>query len=86
MKSGEVTLKVTRPKDAYERFGCQIEVEGARLDHAMIQAGAAWLYKEYANDPSLIPVEQEARNKKRGLWKDSNPEYPPDYRQRTKSK
>lgn len=76
----EVTLKITRPADKGNRFGCQIEVEGANVDLAMVQAGAAWLYRRYANDPNLVKAEQEARTAKRGLWADPNPINPEAFR------
>lgn len=76
----EVTLKITRPADKGNRFGCQIEVEGANVDLAMVQAGAAWLYRRYANDPNLVKAEQEARTAKRGLWADPNPVNPEAFR------
>ena len=76
----EVALKITRPADKGNRFGCQIEVEGTNVDLAMVQAGAAWLYRRYANDPNLVKAEQEARTAKRGLWADPNPVSPETFR------
>lgn len=33
-------------------------------------AGMAWVYRQYARDDSLYPVEEEARRAKCGLWSD----------------
>ncbi len=34
----------------------------------MIGRGAAWVYRDYAKDPSLYRLENEAKAAKRGLW------------------
>ena len=76
----EVTLRITRPEDKWGRVGCQIEVEGSNVDLAMVQAGAAWLYRRYANDSNLVKAEQEARTAKRGLWSEPSPVNPENFR------
>ena len=34
----------------------------------MVRQGAAWVYRQYDRDPSLLRLEQEARDARRGLW------------------
>jgi endonuclease YncB( thermonuclease family) len=34
----------------------------------MLRAGAAWVYREYLRDPSLLDEEQAAREADRGIW------------------
>ena len=34
----------------------------------MVRMGAAWAYREYLNDRSLLTLESEAKADKRGLW------------------
>ena len=34
----------------------------------MVRQGAAWVYRQYNHDPSLVRLEQEARDARRGLW------------------
>ena len=36
----------------------------------------SWVYRQYARDDSLYPVEEEARSAKRGLWSDPHPVAP----------
>nr|WP_322100032.1 excalibur calcium-binding domain-containing protein [Geminicoccus roseus] len=33
-----------------------------------MREGAAWVYRQYARDPSLLVLEAEARQAGRGLW------------------
>jgi endonuclease YncB( thermonuclease family) len=85
IENKEVTVKVTKAiqnKDGSTRFGCQIEIEGKRVDQEMLRRGAAWLYRRYANDPALVAAENEAKAGKIGLWADPNPENPETFRRR----
>lgn len=85
IENKEVTLRVTRPAITgknYDRALCQIEIEGKNISQEMIRQGAAWLYANYSNDPVLRKTEQEARSAGIGLWKESNPERPSDFRKR----
>src|SRR5690606_20633433 len=34
----------------------------------MVRQGAAWVYRQYNRDKSLLSLEAEARQAKRGLW------------------
>lgn len=76
----EVTVIVTNPNGKYNRQYCKIEVEGVGVDKAMLQAGAAWLYRRYSNDPELSKTEEGAKKAKRGLWADPNAQSPEDFR------
>jgi hypothetical protein len=40
----------------------------------------AWIYRQYNRDKSLLALEQEAKNNKRGLWSEPNPVPPWEYR------
>ena len=90
IENKEVTLRITKPaqpdspypKD--RRNYCQIEVQGKGVDKSMIEAGAAWLYTRYANDPELVSAEAQAKASRKGLWANLNPEKPEDYRRRVK--
>jgi endonuclease YncB( thermonuclease family) len=44
---------------------------------AMVEAGAAWAYRRYVRDESLLDLESEARNAGRGLWAASARPVPP---------
>jgi endonuclease YncB( thermonuclease family) len=61
-------------KDSNNRYiGFTYLEDGTELSHEMIKAGLAWHFKKYNNDPDLAQLENEARNSKKGLWKDNNP-------------
>ena len=38
------------------------------VNAAMVEQGAAWVYRRYARDASLITLETAAKQAKRGLW------------------
>ena len=49
----------------------------------MVKLGYAWAYKQYLKRPyasEYIDAENEARNKKLGLWKQANPQPPWEFR------
>ena len=59
--------------------------DGRILNHELVRAGLAWWFRKYAiGDTTLQGLEDEARTAKRGLWADSNPVSPWDFR--TKSR
>lgn len=79
----EVTVRITKPSDKYGRAICQIEISGKDVSHEMVKAGAAWVYEQYARDPSLKVEQLAAQKNRRGLWGVPGvPEYPPVFRQR----
>ena len=67
-------------QDNLDRYGRTISFsyleDGRELSREMLKAGYAWHYKEYNSDPELAALEEEARQAKRGLWKDKNPMAP----------
>ena len=42
--------------------------DGLHVNAAMVQQGAAWVYRRYTNDPSLMALENAAQRGKKGLW------------------
>jgi len=57
---------------------------GARhINLEMVRDGWAWWYRTYAPKSKAIEeAETEARKEKRGLWHDTGPEPPWEYRKR----
>jgi endonuclease YncB( thermonuclease family) len=55
-------------KDQYGRTLGRIYVGATDVSAEMVRTGSAWAYRQYLTDPSLLTLEQEARNAKRGLW------------------
>ncbi|BDO63449.1 hypothetical protein TUM1887_47940 (plasmid) [Escherichia coli] len=53
---------------------------GTDASRFMIQSGAAWVYGRYNVDESLPALQREAQEQKRGLWADTNPVPPWEWR------
>lgn len=71
--------------DQYKRSVCTILVDGADVNLEQVRRGIAWVYRRYAgNAPAYYQAEREAREAKRGLWADSRPVPPWEWRQRGK--
>ena len=70
--------------DEKDRFGRYIAVlytkEGVNINQEMVRKGMAWHYKRYSNDSVYAQLEKEARAQKIGLWQDSNPIPPWNWR------
>ncbi len=68
----------------HDRYGRTVGVvllpDGRSLNHELVRAGLAWMYRRYANDQSLSDLEEEARVARRGLWADPNPVSPWEWR------
>ncbi len=66
-------------RDQYGRVVGRVFVEDRPVDREMVAAGRAWVYERYCSAPhcdQLRAEQQEARQKKLGLWEDKNPEPP----------
>ncbi len=58
-------------RDRYGRtVGEVLLPDGRSLNHELVSAGLAWMYRRYTNDQSLRDLEEEARVARRGLWAD----------------
>lgn len=55
-------------KDRYGRTVGRVYVGNVDVNAELIRQGAAWVYRQYAHDPALFALEDEARKMKRGLW------------------
>ena len=67
----------------YGRAVGRVRVGGGDLSEMMVRRGYGWHYEEYApNATELARLERQARNAKRGLWKQSNPLPPWEWRDR----
>ena len=62
--------------DGYQRIAGRVSVGDLDVDAESVPIGAAWVYREYAEDASLHDIEEDAREEKRGLWSQS-PQIPP---------
>lgn len=65
---GKAARVVVVDTDRYGRKVGRVYVDGQDVNAEMILQGAAWVYRTYNHDPSLLSLESEARAAKRGLW------------------
>ncbi len=50
------------------------------MNRELVAQGYAWVYRKYLNDAELLGLEAEAKQKGLGLWADSNPIPPWEWR------
>jgi endonuclease YncB( thermonuclease family) len=63
----QVTLRV-QDTDRYGRTVARAFAGGTDVNAELVRQGAAWVYRQYSKDRSLIGLEEQARAAKRGLW------------------
>jgi endonuclease YncB( thermonuclease family) len=80
----DVTV-IVRDYDRYGRAVAEIILpDGRNLNHEIVRAGFAWWYRQYARgDETLEQLEREARGAGLGLWTDSAPVPPWEWRRRS---
>lgn len=76
-----VTITSTGEFDRYGRLIGEIfNDQGLNVNKEMVHLGMAWHFKKYSDDTNYDALEKEARNSKRGLWKEPNAIAPWDFR------
>lgn len=63
----EVTVAV-QDTDRYGRKVGRVLLEERDINAEMVAEGHAWVYRQYLRDRSLLDLEAEARERRRGLW------------------
>ncbi len=70
-------------KDQYGRWLADVVLPPTRsLNQEMVRQGLAWHFKRYSQDKVLAQLETEAREAKKGLWSDSDPIPPWEWREK----
>lgn len=69
-------------KDRYGRTVARVECDGEDASAKQVRDGMAWAYTKYLTDPSIQQLELDARAAKVGLWADSDPIPPWEWRKR----
>ncbi len=59
---------VVQDTDRYGRTVGRVYVGTVDVNAEMVKQGAAWVYRQYLKDQSLLALEAEAKTAKRGLW------------------
>ena len=71
----------TRGKDRYGRTIATVHCAGTNANAEQVRQGMAWVFDRYASPSSpLYALQNEARAERRGLWADSHPAPPWDWR------
>jgi endonuclease YncB( thermonuclease family) len=78
---GKGVRLVGKGKDRYDRELAEVFLpDGRSLNRELVSAGYAWWYRAHSTDRTLGSLEQAARAARRGLWADSDPIPPWDFR------
>nr|WP_207184828.1 thermonuclease family protein [Rubrivivax gelatinosus] len=67
-------------RDRYGRLVARVTCSGVDANAAQVRSGMAWVYRAYARDLSLLDLEADARIRAVGLWADSRPTPPWEWR------
>jgi endonuclease YncB( thermonuclease family) len=76
-KEAEIAPRV---KDRYQRIVARVKCDGVDANAEQVNRGMAWVYRRYAKDHDLYVLEHGAKVEKRGLWADSSPTPPWQWR------
>jgi endonuclease YncB( thermonuclease family) len=66
--------------DKYGRTVGKVLVSGLETNLEQVKRGMAWVYRQYASDPAYFAAEETARKARAGLWSQSNPIPPWEFR------
>jgi len=69
-----------RDRDRYDRLVARIYIDDRDLSKQLISEGLAWHYTRYSSELALGKAQREARKARRGLWQDSDPVPPWEFR------
>jgi len=59
---------VVQDTDKYGRTVGRVYVGSLDVNAELVKQGAAWVYRQYLKDQSLLALEEQARAAKIGLW------------------
>lgn len=81
---GKDVKVVWKKRDLYNRIVGDIYLDSRWINKEMVEEGWAWHYRQYSKSRDLADAEEAARNARRGLWNDSNPIPPWEFRKKKK--
>ena len=67
-------------KDRYGGTLARVFVDGTDVNVAMVKAGMAWRFDKYSKDGAFLIAQEDAQRARRGLWADTAPVAPWDWR------
>jgi endonuclease YncB( thermonuclease family) len=59
--------------DQYGRVVATLRVDGLNVNEEQVKRGMAWEYSHYHSDRSFIAMQNNAQQARHGLWQESNP-------------
>lgn len=65
---GQLARVDVRGVDRYGRSLGRVFIGTSDVNASMVKRGAAWVYRQYSQDPSLLPLESQAQAGHVGLW------------------
>ena len=81
----EVAIQFEK-RDVYNRIIGKTAVKtpygNVLVEKVMLDSGCVWHFRQYSDDATLQSIEDSAKKRKVGLWKQKNPMPPWDYRQK----
>ncbi len=77
---GKEAQIVEQGRDRYGRTVARVRCDGIDANAKQVRRGLAWVYNRYATDLNLYPLQDTARTERRGLWADSAPMPPWEWR------
>jgi len=80
MVLGKQVKVVSQAVDQYGRMVAHISVNGLDVNAEQIRRGMAWEYSNYHSNKVYIALQQEAKQARRGLWAQSSPMPPWQWR------
>ncbi|MBI3479260.1 MAG: thermonuclease family protein [Nitrosomonadales bacterium] len=80
MVMGKQVKFVSQTMDQYGRMVAHLSVDGLDVNSEQIRRGMAWEYSNYHSNKALIALQNEAKLEPRGLWAQSNPTPPWEWR------
>lgn len=67
--------------DRYKRTVAMVKCDGIVVNWRQVQDGFAWCFTKYLTQPTTcLPLERDARDARRGLWREERPLAPWEFR------
>lgn len=79
---GKQVKVIKTGEDKYGRTLGHVYVGDVSVNQELLKLGLAWHYKYFNKDPELAKLEEQAKSAKIGLWSQSNPVAPWDFRRK----
>ena len=76
-KQAEIVLHV---QDRNKRTVARVKCAGVNANAEQVKRGMAWVSRQYAKDQNLYILENDAKAERRGLWIDTSPTPPWEFR------